>query len=77
MTRVSGCCGGRPVIRGTRFTVSSVVFYALRQGTTPEELVREFPPPHAGPGLRRPLVLLRPQRRNRPGNARQYGACIP
>ncbi|MDI7249505.1 MAG: DUF433 domain-containing protein, partial [Bacillota bacterium] len=43
MTRVSGCCGGRPVIRGTRFTVSSVVFYALRQGMTPEELVREFP----------------------------------
>ncbi|MDI6894536.1 MAG: DUF433 domain-containing protein [Bacillota bacterium] len=43
VTRVPGCCGGRPVIRGTRFPVSSVVFYVLRQGMTPEELVREFP----------------------------------
>ncbi|MBC7078107.1 MAG: DUF433 domain-containing protein [Chloroflexi bacterium] len=43
MTRVPGCCGGRPIIRGTRFPVSSVVFYILRQGMTPEELVREFP----------------------------------
>lgn len=43
VTRVSGRCGGRPVIRGTRFPVSSVVFYILRQGMTPEELVQEFP----------------------------------
>lgn len=43
VTRIPGRCGGRPVIRGTRFPVSSVVSYVLRQGTTPEELVEEFP----------------------------------
>lgn len=43
IARVPGCCGGRPIIRGTRFPVSSVVFYVLRLGMTPEELVREFP----------------------------------
>lgn len=35
-------CGGSPVIAGTRFTVRSVVTYVLRQGISPEELVREF-----------------------------------
>ena len=35
-------CGGSPVIAGTKFPVRSVVFYVLRQGMTPEELVREF-----------------------------------
>ena len=37
-----GICGGRPVIAGTRFTVRSIVNYVLREGVTPEELVREF-----------------------------------
>ena len=36
-------CGGSPVIAGTKFPVRSVVNYVLRQGMTPEELVREFP----------------------------------
>lgn len=36
-------CGGKPVILGTKFPVRSVVYYVLRQGMTPEELVREFP----------------------------------
>ncbi|MGH7887313.1 MAG: DUF433 domain-containing protein [Candidatus Binatia bacterium] len=35
-------CGGSPIIRGTRFPVRSVVNYVLRQGISPEELVREF-----------------------------------
>jgi uncharacterized protein (DUF433 family) len=35
-------CGGSPVIRGTRFPVRSVVVYVLRQGISPEELVKEF-----------------------------------
>lgn len=35
-------CGGSPVIAGTKFPVRSVVFYILRQGMTPEELVKEF-----------------------------------
>lgn len=35
-------CGGSPVIAGTKFPVRSVVFYILKQGMTPEELVREF-----------------------------------
>ena len=35
-------CGGSPVIAGTKFPVKSVVFYILKQGMTPEELVREF-----------------------------------
>jgi len=33
---------GSPVIRGTKFPVRSVVQYVLRQGLTPEELVRDF-----------------------------------
>ena len=36
-------CGGSPVIKGTKFPVRSVVNYVLRQGLSPEELVREFP----------------------------------
>ncbi len=35
-------CGGNPVIAGTKFPVRSVVFYVLKQGMTPEELVKEF-----------------------------------
>ena len=35
-------CGGSPVISGTKFPVRSVVNYVLKQGLTPEELVREF-----------------------------------
>lgn len=35
-------CGGSPVIKGTKFPVRSVVNYILRQGISPEELVREF-----------------------------------
>ncbi len=35
-------CGGSPVIAGTKFPVRSVVNYVLRQGITPEELVKEF-----------------------------------
>ena len=37
-----GVCGGSPVIAGTKFPVRSVVNYVLRQGLSPEELVREF-----------------------------------
>ena len=35
-------CGGSPIIVGTKFPVKSVAFYVLRQGMTPEELVKEF-----------------------------------
>jgi len=35
-------CSGSPVIVGTKFPVRSVVFYVLKQGMTPEELVKEF-----------------------------------
>lgn len=35
-------CSGSPVIAGTKFPVRSVVFYILKQGMTPEELVKEF-----------------------------------
>jgi len=35
-------CGGSPVIAGTRFPVRSVVFYILKTGLTPEELVEKF-----------------------------------
>lgn len=41
--RKPGLCGGAPAIRGTRFPVRSVVVYVLRQGMTPEEMVREWP----------------------------------
>lgn len=36
-------CGGAPVIRGTRFPVRSIAVYVLRQGMSPEEVVREWP----------------------------------
>lgn len=36
-------CGGSPIIKGTKFPVRSVINYVLRQGFSPEELVREFP----------------------------------
>lgn len=42
IVRTPGLCGGRPVIHGTRFPVSSVVYYILHEGMTPEELLREF-----------------------------------
>ncbi len=35
-------CSGHPVIAGTKFPVKSVVSYVLKQGMTPEELVKEF-----------------------------------
>ena len=35
-------CGGSPIIEGTKFTVRSVVNYVLKQGISPEELVKEF-----------------------------------
>ena len=35
-------CGASPVIVGSKFPVRSVVNYVLRQGVTPEELVKEF-----------------------------------
>jgi uncharacterized protein (DUF433 family) len=38
-----GHCGGNPIIKGTKFPVRSVVNYVLRQGFSPEELVKEFP----------------------------------
>ena len=37
-----GFYGGRAVIYGTKFPVSSIVNYVLIQGMMPEELVREF-----------------------------------
>lgn len=36
-------CGGSPIIKGTKFPVRSVVNYVLRQGLSPEEMVKEFP----------------------------------
>ena len=35
-------CGGSPVIKGTKFPVRSIGNYVLRQGISPEEMVREF-----------------------------------
>ncbi len=37
-----GYCGGSPIIAGTKFPVRSVVTYVLKQGMTPEELLKEF-----------------------------------
>ena len=42
VTSVKSHCGGSPIIAGTKFPVRSIVFYVLRQGRTPEELVKEF-----------------------------------
>ncbi len=35
-------CAGSPVIEGTKFPVRSIVRYVLKQGISPEELVKEF-----------------------------------
>ncbi|MCG2713049.1 MAG: DUF433 domain-containing protein [Candidatus Omnitrophica bacterium] len=35
--------GGEPIIKGTRFPVRSIVFYIIKEGMLPEELVKEFP----------------------------------
>ncbi|MEW5768135.1 MAG: DUF433 domain-containing protein [bacterium] len=43
ITQDSNICGGEPIIRETRFPVRSVVFYILKEGMFPEELVAEFP----------------------------------
>jgi uncharacterized protein (DUF433 family) len=43
VSRTPGVASGSAVIAGTKFPVRSVVGYILRQGTAPEELVREFP----------------------------------
>ena len=43
ITKNPDICGGSPVIAGTRFPVRSVVFYTLKTGLTPEEVVEKFP----------------------------------
>src|SRR5207253_5491498 len=43
VSRTTNVASGSAVIAGTKFPVRSVVGYLLRQGMTPEELVREFP----------------------------------
>jgi uncharacterized protein (DUF433 family) len=35
-------CGGRPVLKGTRFPVSSIVIN-YKRGLTPDEILHEFP----------------------------------
>ena len=40
--RKRGVCGGRPVIKGTRFPVSSVVIH-YRRGLTAEDILQDFP----------------------------------
>ncbi|MBA3494767.1 MAG: DUF433 domain-containing protein [Gammaproteobacteria bacterium] len=35
-------CSGSPIIAGTKFPVRAVVQYVIKQGLSPEELVREF-----------------------------------
>jgi uncharacterized protein (DUF433 family) len=41
--RRPGYRGGRAIIGGTNFPVSSVATYVVRQGMLPDELVRAFP----------------------------------
>ena len=41
--RRRGYRGGRAIIAGTNFPVSSVATYIVKQGMLPEELVRTFP----------------------------------
>ena len=36
------CCGGQPVIRGTRVTLRAILA-SLAEGDQPEEIVRAFP----------------------------------
>jgi uncharacterized protein (DUF433 family) len=43
ITKNPDICGGSPVIAGTRFPVRSVVFYILKIGFTPEEIIEKFP----------------------------------
>ena len=43
VTHKPGVHGGEPVIVGTRFPVRSIFEYVLRQGMTPEEVVKEWP----------------------------------
>lgn len=43
ITKNPDVCGGSPVIAGTRFPVRAVVFYILKIGLTPEEMVEGFP----------------------------------
>ncbi len=43
ITKDPKVCGGSPIIAGTRFPVRSVVFYSLKIGFTPEEIVEKFP----------------------------------
>ncbi len=43
ITKKSDVCGGSPVIAGTRFPVRSLIFYVLKIGFTPEEIVEKFP----------------------------------
>ena len=38
-----GYRGGRAILQGTNFPVSSVVSYVIKQGALPEELIRTFP----------------------------------
>ncbi len=40
--RKRGVCGGRPVLKGTRFPVSSVAIY-YRRGLTAEDILQDFP----------------------------------
>ncbi len=40
--RKRGVCGGRPVIKGTRFPVSSIVIHYQR-GLTAEEIIQDLP----------------------------------
>jgi len=40
--RKRGVCGGRPVIKGTRFPVSSVAIH-YRRGLTAEDILQDFP----------------------------------
>lgn len=41
--RRRGYRGGRAIVAGTNFPVSSIATYVVRQGMLPEELVRAFP----------------------------------
>lgn len=46
--RRRGVCGGRPVLKGSRFPVSSIVIN-YKRGLTPDEILQAFPdlPPAA------------------------------
>jgi uncharacterized protein (DUF433 family) len=43
ITRNPKIQGGEPIVKGTRFPVRSVVFYVVKEGMLPEEVVKEFP----------------------------------